>query len=119
MNQRIHQPITKTAAAACLIALATGLAAFPTAADHNPGHDNCNSTYIDYKEIDIPWIWWQKFHMYDHGIGWGDPAEMEDPGGEWDIKRVVFVLDEENPHGLDPGWTVEHAGAHTPCRWQL
>ncbi len=119
MIKHIRQPGAKTVSAACLIVLGAGFTAAPTAADRDvdgvvaiPPADEC-AVFIDYKEMDFI-IFWQKYHMYDHGAGFEDPAEMEAPWGEWRPEAIVIA---DGPrHGLEEGWTLEH-GHHTECPW--
>lgn len=122
MIRHIRKPVAKTASAACLIVLGAGFTAAPTAADRDVegvaalvavadrSSDEC-LMFIDYWDWDI--IFFQRYHMHDHGIGWGDPAETEDPRGEWFLKGVEFR--ERDPHKLRRGYTRHH-DTHLPCR---
>ena len=124
MINRIRQPVAKSISAACLIVLAMGFTAAPPAADGGmegpiagavaslPA-DDC-LLFINYWELDF--IVFQRYHMLDHGRGLGDPAETEDPRGEWMFRGVVFA--ENDPHGLERGYTQDH-DTHVPCQWNF
>ena len=121
MINHIRQPVAKTVSAACLIALGVGFTAAPTTADGGlervaalaAGADRTSGEclmFIDYWDWDI--ILFQRYHMHDHGIGWGDPAETEDSRGEWFLKGVEFM--ERDPHPLQRGYTRHH-DTHVAC----
>lgn len=118
MIKHTRQPVAKTVSAACLIVLGAGFTAAPATDPDvegvaaSPPADDC-AEFIDYKEWDF-WFIWQKYHMYDHGVGFEDPAEMEDPRGEWEPKAIVMATGPR--HGLQEGWTLEHEH-HTECPW--
>ena len=121
MINHIRQRVAKTVSAACLIALGVGFTAAPTAADRDLEGSAALAAvadrssgeclmFIDYWDWDI--IFFQRYHMRDHGIGWGDPAETEDSRGEWFLRGVEFR--ERDPHPLQRGYTRHH-DTHFAC----
>ncbi len=120
MIRHIRQPVAKTVSAAFLIVLGGGFIAAPTPDDRDLEGAAAVAVadrpsgeclmFIDYWDWDI--IFFQRYHMHDHGIGWGDPAETEDPRGEWFLKGVEFR--ERDPHKLKRGYTRHH-DTHVPC----
>lgn len=121
MINHIHLAIAKPFAAACLIVVGTGFTGTSTAADRDtegPAEEVAVTVgsageclmFIDYWDWDI--IFFQRYHMHDHGIGWGDPAETEDPRGEWILRGVAFR--ERDPHTLMRGYTRDHH-THLDC----
>ncbi|MXX33981.1 MAG: hypothetical protein F4107_06435 [Gemmatimonadetes bacterium] len=121
MIKHTRKPVAKTVSAAFLIVVGMGFTAAPTADDRDLEEgvgtvavaDRSSGEclmFIDYWEWDI--IIFQRYHMHDHGIGWGDPAETEDPRGEWSLKGVEFR--ERDPHRLQRGYTRDH-DTHVPC----
>ena len=121
MIKRIQLPIARPLSVACLIVVGTGFAGTTAAADRNPespaeevavadGSAGGCLLFLDYLEWDF--IFFQRYHMVDHGIGWGDPAETEEPRGEWLLRDVV--LREREPHTLMRGYTRNHT-VHVEC----
>ena len=113
MINRIRQPVAKSISAACLIFLGAGFTAAPMVDDRDPVADRSSGEclmFIDYWDWDI--IFFQRYHMHDHGIGWGDPAETEDSRGEWILRGVAFR--ERDPHTLMRGYTRSHT-THLEC----
>ena len=120
MINRIRQPVAKSVLAACLIFLGAGFTAAPVAdeglegaAALAPVSDRSSGEclmFIDYWDWDI--IFFQRYHMHDHGIGWGDPAETEDSRGEWILRDVAFMA--RDPHSLMRGYTRNH-DTHLEC----
>ena len=77
-----------------------------------PAASDCGF-FLDYKEVDL-WIFWDKYHMWDHEIGLQDPAEMEAPWGEWEYAPTAYQYADGPKHSLKRGWTLEH-GEHEKC----